>query len=181
MAKLISGVYADALFSIASESDRIDEFEQQAEFIIDIFKNDDDFKKVINHPQISSDKKQEIFENVFKDNVSSEMMGLLMLVLRKNRETELKSIIEAFLNKVMEYKGIKHAYITSAVKLNNKQLENIKQKLSENLNKQIIIHTEIDPELIGGIKIFVDGHIIDGTVKKRIADIKKELMNISAQ
>jgi F-type H+-transporting ATPase subunit delta len=181
MAKLISGRYADALFSIALESQKTDEFEKQAEFVLDTFNSDSDFAKVINHPQIGSDKKLEILENVFKDKVDNDMMGLFALVLRKNRETELKNILESFIGKVMEYKGIVKAYVCSAVPLSEIQLESIKKKLSENLNKQIDIYTEVDPSLIGGLKISVDGKLIDGTVKKRLDEIKKNLMNISAQ
>jgi F-type H+-transporting ATPase subunit delta len=57
-------------------------------------------------------------------------------------------------------------------------MNEIKEKLANKFNKQIEIKAVVDPALIGGVKIRVCGHLIDGTVKKQLDDIKKSLLEI---
>ena len=95
----------------------------------------------------------------------------------KNRETEILNILETFLNLVKEYKGITTAFIYSATQLSDSQLSAIKEKLSKKLNKDVIIKAYIQPELIGGMLINVDGKVIDNSIKKSLVDIKKSLIN----
>ncbi|WP_250278068.1 F0F1 ATP synthase subunit delta [[Clostridium] colinum] len=178
MAKLISKRYAVALFELAKETDKVDLFNNQVELIYNSIKSDKDFLAVLNHPRISSSEKFNLFQNIYKDNISEEILGLISIVVNKNRETEMLEILETFLELVRDYKGITTAYISSAKALSEEQVNNIKQSLSKNLNKEIIIKTEVKPELIGGLLINVDGKVIDNSIKKSLEDIKKVLLII---
>ncbi|MCD8090706.1 MAG: ATP synthase F1 subunit delta, partial [Clostridiales bacterium] len=97
-------------------------------------------------------------------------------VFSKNREKQLPQIFEGFIELALESKGILTAYVESAVPLKPKYTEKIKKKLSKNLNKEIVIKEIVDESLIGGLKISVDGHVIDGTIKKQIGDLNKMLI-----
>ena len=177
MGKLISKRYAVALFDLAKETNKVDEFNAQVQFIFDSIKDNNEFLVVLNHPTVSVAEKFSLFENVFKDNVSEEILGLISIIVNKNRETEILNILETFLNLVKEYKGITTAFIYSATQLSDSQLSAIKEKLSKKLNKDVIIKAYIQPELIGGMLINVDGKVIDNSIKKSLADIKKSLIN----
>ena len=58
-------------------------------------------------------------------------MGLLVLIIRKNREEYLLDVLNAFLDKVKEYKGIVTATVISAVALDNEQISQIKMLLTK--------------------------------------------------
>ncbi len=53
MAKLVSNVYGDALFELAVESGRVDDFLKEAEGVIEVVKKDDGFSQMMNHPKIN--------------------------------------------------------------------------------------------------------------------------------
>ena len=177
MAKLISKRYAVALFELAKETDKMDLFNEQVELIYDSIKNDKDFLTVLNHPRISGGEKFNLFQNIFKDNISEEILGLISIVVKKNRETEMLEILETFLELVKDYKGITTAYVYSAIALKDEQLAKIKENLSKNLNKEVIIKADVKPELIGGLVINVDGKVIDNSIKSNLENIKKRLIN----
>lgn len=176
MAQLISKRYAEALFQLALEKNCVDKYSDEIKLMHDCLVSDDEILRVLNHPQISSDKKIEILTIAFKDSISEDIIGLLNIVFRKNRENELIDILDTFLKKVLEYKGIVKAVVESAVALNNDKLNEIKEKLSNKLNKQVEIETKVVPELIGGLKISVVGHVIDNTVSSQIKALKKTLL-----
>ncbi len=177
MAKLISKRYAVALFELAKETDKIDIFNKEVELIFTSIKEDKDFLTVLNHPRISGEEKFNLFKEIYKDNISEEILGLIAIIVKKNREEEILEILETFLELVREYKGITTAYIYSAMPLSEKQISDIKQNLAKNLNKEIIVEASVKPELIGGILINVDGKVIDNSIKKSLEDIKKSLIN----
>jgi len=178
MAQLVAGRYANALFDLALESSKIDVFEDEVKLVLDTMENDKEFLLVFNHPQVSGEEKMNILETAFKGKISDEIMGLFSVALRKNRETQIIDMLKIFVKKAEEYKGVETAYVTSAKPLSDEQIQSIKEKLSINLNKRIFIQADVDESLLGGVCIKVAGHIIDGSIKKQLDDLKKQLLNI---
>lgn len=176
MAGLISNRYAEALFQLALEENCVDKYSDEIKLIYDTLTSDGEILRVLNHPQISSDKKMDILKSAFKDSVDENIIGFLSIIFRKNRENELTEILDTFLGKVLDYKGIVTATVESAVSLKKSKLDEIKEKLSIKLNKQVKVEARVVPELIGGLKITVSGHVIDNTVKSQLDDLKKTLL-----
>lgn len=177
MAKLISKRYAIALFELAKEKNNLEQLNTEISFILDSINNNPEFFTIFTHPQISGGEKFQLFKNIFTDNVSEDIIALVSIVINKNRESEIKNIFNEFISLFEEHKGIKTAYVYSAKELSEAQINSIKEKLSQNLNKEIIIKTEIQPDLIGGIKINVGGFLIDNSIKKQLKDIKNSFNN----
>ena len=178
MAGIISGRYAEALFQLAIEQNCIDKYSDEVKLVYDTLTSDSEILRVLNHPQIGADKKLDILNTAFKDSVDSDILGFLSIIFKKNRENELTDILDTFLRKVLDYKGIVTAVVESAVPLKESRLNEIKDKLSSKLNKQVEIEAKVVPELIGGLKIAVCGHIIDNTVKSQLDAMKKTLLDL---
>lgn len=178
MAKLVAKRYAQALFDLAIENNELEILEQQLTEIFKIISNDKEFIGLINHPNISFNEKISIMNNIFKDKVSETFLGLLQIVFKKNRETELLDIIHIFLEKAKEHKGLLTAIVTSAIELSDEKAEEIKSKLSKITNKQVEIKKIVDKALIGGMHIEIDGYVIDGTIKNQMANMKNQLLNL---
>lgn len=178
MAQLISNRYAEALFSLAIENNEIDILAEQVHMIYDALCHDVEFFNLLNHPQISNEEKLSIIQNIFGDKVHNSIYGLLSVVFTKGREDELKNILFDFIEKVKEHKNIVEAEVVSAIPLTEEQILNIKTNLSKKLNKQVEMKLIVDTTLIGGLYIKVAGHVIDGSIKRHIDDMKKQLINI---
>lgn len=178
MAGIISRRYAEALFQLAVEQNCVDKYSDEVKLVYDTLTSDSEILRVLNHPQIGSDKKLYILNSAFKDSVDNDILAFLSIIFKKNRENELTDILNTFLNKVLDYKGIVTAVVESAAPLKESKLNEIKDKLSSKLNKQVEIEAKVVPELIGGLKIAVCGHIIDNTVKSQLEDMKKTLLDL---
>lgn len=175
MAQLISSRYAKALFDLAIESNKIDEFENQVRIVYEILKTEKEFMQILQHPQIEVDEKIKILQKAFKSNILNEIMGLLTLIIQKNRQEHLLEVLNIFLDEVKKYKGIVTATVISAVPLNNEQINMIKVKLISNLKKQIQIETQVDPSIIGGLKIRVGDSILDASIEGKLHSLKTSL------
>lgn len=176
MDRIISDRYAAALFSLAVENNAVDRYEEQIKTILDVISSDNEIMKVLTHPDINGEDKMQILANTFKETVDDDVMGLFSVIMKKNREKQLVEILEIFLEKAKEYKGIKEAVVESAVPLSLEKLKTIEEKLGNKLNKQVVASCVVVPELLGGLRISIGGHIIDKTIKRQIEDMKRQML-----
>lgn len=72
-------------------------------------------------------------------------------------------------------KGEIIARVVSATPISQSQIKTIKELVSRKVNQEVTISTAIDPELIGGFYVVVDGHFYDATVRTRLKGMKKDL------
>jgi len=166
----LSVIYASALFDIALQQDAVDEFLNQATFLLESL-SDDEFQHVLVHPQIAAAEKQEIFSKAFAGKIHEDLLGFLYLVADKNRERYLIPALKALIGFIERHNKIVTARVLSAAPYDEEQAESLRAILSEKLDKHVELDLKVDPSLIGGPYIFVDGYYIDWTVKKRLRDL----------
>ncbi len=182
MAKLVSKTYGDALFELALESGKVDALFDEAKRMLEIIQTNEDLAKMMNHPKIVIEEKQNIIESVFKDRASKEMTGLLLMIIAKGHYQEFDGVLKYFIEQVKEYKKIGTAYVTSAMDLSLMQKDAIRRKLLETTNYvQFEFIYEIDPSLIGGIVIRIGDRVVDGSVKNKLARLTGELSKLKLQ
>ncbi|HHW68352.1 MAG: F-type H+-transporting ATPase subunit delta [Epulopiscium sp.] len=178
MAQLISKRYAKALFDLAIETNKIDELESQSRVTREILESEKEFMQILQHPQISKEEKIQLIKDTFSSKVSDELLGLLILVVQKGRQEYLLEILNTFLDEVKEHKGIVTAVVVSAVPLKNEQLEKIKLNLTSSVKKQIQIETQVDPSIIGGLKIRVGDRVLDASISGQLQGLKASLYDM---
>lgn len=179
MAKLVAQTYGEALFEIAMEENLSDIMLEEVQAIGDILKQNPDFDKMMLHPKISKIEKQDIMKNVFEGKVSNEMIGFLELVLSKERYVDLKDIFDYFVDKMKEEKKIGVAYVTTAAEISEEKKKVIENKLLETTGYlKMEMHFAVDPELIGGMVIRIKDRVVDSSIRTKLAEIRKELLQI---
>ena len=77
---------------------------------------------------------------------------------------------------IKRIKNITRVNITSAIELNDDRKNDIKTKISERLNKDIICDWGVDNEIIAGLIFKIDESIIDNSVRHKLEDLSKEII-----
>ena len=95
MAKLVSKVYGDALFELAVEQDKLESVRDEVQSVSQALKDNPDFLPTLMHPDMTMEKKQEMVKKVFSS-ASDDMMGLIDVMIRKNRIGELGKVMDYF-------------------------------------------------------------------------------------
>ena len=73
--------YALALYEIAEEKGKVEEFLEDLRVICDLIDNNKDFQEVIKHPQISTRKKKQTFINIFKGKIDNKLLSFLIILI----------------------------------------------------------------------------------------------------
>ena len=179
MAKLVSKTYADALFRLAVEENKVDEMNSEVLALIDILDKNPDLAKVMSHPSVDKNEKIDAITNIFKGRVSGELCGLLNQVVVNNRYTYIDDILSCFVGMVKEYKKTGVAYVVTPSQLSDAQKKKIEQKLidtTEYVNMEM--NYDIDPSLIGGMRIRIGDRVIDSSISTKLNELAKELRRI---
>ena len=170
----LSTRYATAVFELEKESGTVDESLAQAIFLRNTL-NDAECSKIISHPHISAAKKIEFIKKAFTGNFSENLLGMVYLAINKNRESFLVPALDVLIEMINAYKLKTTAQVVSAVALTETQLSALKATLTKKLNKQVDIAAKVDPSVIGGFSVFVDGYLMDRTIKKQFSELNKKL------
>jgi len=181
VAELVSSRYSDAFFDLGLQNGQLERFAEDAGLVLsmlEVNENDADssgLRDFLFHPQISEDSKIGVVEASLKGKVCDEIVGLIVIVIKKQRERELPAVLTAFLKKVDEHNELAEAHVTSAVPIDEGRLETIRGILSEKFGKKIVIKTSIDQELVGGFKVLIQGYSFDRTIKGSLNELKASI------
>ena len=169
--------YALALYQVAEEKGKVEEYLNDLREICDLIDNNKDFYEVIKHPQISTRKKKQTFINIFKGKIDEELLSFLLILIEKDRmlflREKLNEMEKIHLDKLNVLQGI----VKTTIPLEEYEYNSLVEKLEKKYNKDIILKKIIDPEILGGIYVRIGNDIIDGTVKTRLEDLKKLMLN----
>ena len=179
MAKLVSKTYGEALFETAMEGQKAEELLEEVRTVREILEQNPEFDNLMKHPSVPKLEKMQVVEQVFKGNVSDELTGLLKLVVEKERYRDLQAIFQYFIDKVKEVSGIGVAYVTTATELTPEQKESVKAKLLATTSYQTMeMHYQTDTSLIGGMVIRINDRVVDSSIRTKLNDLTKQLLQI---
>ena len=179
MAKLISKTYGDALLEIAGEENKVDLLLEEVTAVMAILKDNPEFSKLMNNPQISVDEKQTVMSNVFEGRISNELMGFFSMIVNKGRYDHIDEILTYFQDEVKKIKGIGVAYVTTPLELSDTQKKNVEKKLLETAGfKQMEMHYDIDTELVGGMRIRLGDRVVDSSIHTKILKMQQDMMKV---
>ena len=180
MAKLISKTYGEALFELALEKNELDTMAEQVALLAEAFAENPELTKLLSHPKISKEEKISVVENIFKGRFSDDIVGFLVIIVEKDRGSEMESILELFQAKVREYKKIGVALVTSAVELSEAQKAKVEHKLLEQTAyEQFEITYVVDASLIGGMIIRIGDRVVDSSIRSKLDLMTRDLRKIS--
>lgn len=167
--------YALALYSLALEDDRVIDYQNEIKVLIKVIKENKDIINILDSNFMTLEEREKIVDNIFK-NVDKDIINLIKVVINNNRSLYLIDIFYAFNSLCNEYRGVKEGFVYSTVPLNENELALISEAISKKEGVSLELKNEIDPTLIGGVKVVIKDHIYDGSVKYHIESMKNSLL-----
>lgn len=167
--------YAQALLMIANERNALDEYEKELKRFAQILQEEPKIKALMDNPKIPPEEKKQVLEKILKGSFNEIIRNFLHLIIDKRRESNYLDIIQEFMNYADEARNILDAEVRSAVQLLDKDFRELEKKLSQASGKTVRLKSIIDPSLIGGIVVRLGDTVIDGSVVKKLALLKKRL------
>ena len=167
--------YATALFELSQENGLVNEFMEQASFLRENLMSQEALA-LLNHPRISAERKNAFLEDAFKQHVHPDLLHFMKLAIAKNRESFIIPALTALIDMIKVYNRQTTARVVSAVPLSDEQAGRLAALLSRKLGKTVDVYVLVDPRVIAGISIHVDGYFVDQTARTLMGKMKDDLL-----
>jgi F-type H+-transporting ATPase subunit delta len=166
--------YAEPFYLVAKEAGEVEHVRNDLSILAFAWKNDD-FPSFILSPEIKSASKIELLRALLPD-ASKLTMNFLQLVFERGREEVLVDIYSEFMKRLRKDAGIVSAHATSAVAISEEQRADLAKRLSTSLKKTVELDSKVDESILGGMIVEIEGKRYDGSVSRRLEDLKHEMM-----
>ena len=169
--------YSQALFELAFENNSLNEIENQVSSILELIDKSEDFKDLIKDPTNKIEDQIKIMDTISDQYKFNELLKKFIgFVVSKRRFFYIKKILIDFLTVCSNARGEVQAELSVAKKLNEKEINNIKDELSAIFGSNIKLNHKQDPSLIGGLIIKVGSTMVDTSIKNKLQQIEKKMI-----
>lgn len=168
--------YSLALYEVAEEKGKIEEYRKAFKEIIQVIYGNEELLQLIKHPQISTSKKKKIFIKIFKGKIDEDLLSFLLILIEKGRILYLKEKQRELEKIYFERHNMLLAHIKTVIPLDEEDRRDLKEKLEKKYNKEVVLKEEIDRSIIGGVYVRVGDDVIDGTIKSKLNEMKRLML-----
>ena len=166
--------YASALLSIAIDENKVIDYQKEVKELAKIIKDNPDFLLLLDSRFLTvSERKEKVSEILV--NFSTDVINFIKIIVEHNRVNYLEDILQAFNTLCNENRDILEGLIYTAFPLDEKTFNKIKNKISQVEHHDVDLVTKIDPSLIGGVKVVINSHIYDGSIKNQLEQMQVDL------
>lgn len=176
MAELtVENTYAQALYDAANEAGNAARVFDETKELINILEKNQDFKAFLVSPAISAKDKKKVLDEMFEGHMADELLNFLCLLVDKRRITNLEGMMRSYEKIYNHLDGIVDGVIYSVKPLSDEQLEGFSKEVAKLIGENIKLHNKLDESLIAGVKILIDGKIIDASYRNELNKIALEI------
>jgi F-type H+-transporting ATPase subunit delta len=174
---LTKNSYSRALFELASENNSINDIEIQVLAILGLIDKSKDFKDFIKDPTNKIEDQLKVINTISNQFKFNELLKKFIgLLVSKRRFFYVEKILNDFLSICSNARGEIQAELSAAKNLNENEINNIKNELSSTFGSNIKLNHKYDPSLIGGLIIKVGSTMIDTSIKNKLQQIEKKMI-----
>ncbi|UCE06378.1 MAG: F0F1 ATP synthase subunit delta [bacterium] len=165
--------YAKALFELAQQKNQVDRILEEFKSFLMLIEQDAELHSFLNLPY--DRKREQILSEQLKRRFSELFFNFLLVVLKNKRLNLIHQIYASFENKVDSYYHRVRAEAITAFPLSDNKLLEVSHKLAGYLNTEVTIENRIDPSIIGGIIIRLNGKMFNGSLSEQFKKLKHYL------
>lgn len=177
MAELtIALTYGSALFQAAAEVNKKDRILEEAAEVLGILEQEPELFAFMNTPVVPALEKKTVLTKIFKDRICDELLNLICIMVDKGRVRHFPKVVKVYRDLINKEEGFSYGKIYSVRPLSQVQLAKFEEETGRLLQQNVKLENETDPRLIGGITIFIDGKVIDASLRKRLDDLSSTII-----
>ena len=165
--------YAQAIFELAREQDQLDQWAGDLQ-LVDQALQDEDFKAFLKHAEVPTADKVRAISTVL-GTVDPRVQNLVHILVTGGLVDLLPQWHEAYEALLDEHRGRQRVEVTSAIPLEDQELERITNVLSGLIQKAVVATTVVDESILGGVVIRMGDRLLDGSARSRLNELRLSL------
>ncbi|MBE5860345.1 MAG: ATP synthase F1 subunit delta [Butyrivibrio sp.] len=168
-------LYGQSLYDLALSENLTDDILGQMESVKEIFKENPDYITLLSEPSIPKKERLKLVDEAFDGQLQPYLLNFIKILVERGLLRQFSACSRRFRESYNKDHGIAEAIVTSAITLNDSQIDALKHKLESITGKKILLSQKTDASVLGGIRVDIEGKLFDGTVQGRLDELRKKV------
>ncbi len=171
--------YAQALFGAARDREEIEDTLENLKEFADALDESEELSEFFYGVHIPEGQKRQAIDALTED-MTTSTRNFLKLLIDNNRTEILEDVVPRFEDLVEEYQGKVEVELTTAVELSEETLDQMRSRLGEMLGREVLLETNINPNLLGGAIFRVGEMQVDRSIRGQLQGLREEMLERGA-
>ena len=167
---------AAALLVVAKEIDAVDEVQRSIKLVLELLKKDAQFRAFMQSKRFTIEQKTEVIKFGLQDVCNPLIQELLIIEIDQNPTILMRDLSYIFDAMVKDELNIVPVEAHVADELSVDELAYLQKTLEESIGKDTELDLKIDPSLLGGIKLRIENTYLDASIKNKMDNLRRELL-----
>ena len=171
-------LYGQSLYDLAVEESLTDDILGEMEAVRGIFKENPDYVTLLSEPSVPKNERLQLVDESLGESLTPYHLNFIKILIEKGLLREYSACYKRFRKAYNETNGIADALVTTAVALDEGQLKTLKEKLEKISGKKVLLQQKTDPDILGGVRVDLEGQLFDGSVKGRLSELRRKVDDV---
>lgn len=167
--------YAEALFQVVRAEGELDRVDDELFRFGKLLESNYELKQALSDQSMDLSRRRALLEELLAGKVSEHTLGLLTFIVAQGRARQLPQILDELGDLAAQARNTAVAEVRSAVPLDQRQRDELAAALSKATGKNVEVKVLVDRSVIGGVVAKVGDTVIDGTVRRRLDQLKEQV------
>jgi ATP synthase F1 delta subunit len=174
----IARAYADALFEVAKDRDKLDDVRDQLGELADAIDENRELSVFFFSPYFSTEEKRQGIERVVSG-ADEEVVNFLELLVDKHRMPAIFRIRERFDELWAEENKRLEVRLTSAVELDERVVKDVASEIEKRTGRTVDLENDVDESILGGLVLRVGNMVLDASIRSKLEKLRKEIAQVA--
>ena len=170
----IARPYAQAVFELARDDGRFDEWSESLQNLCEIVEHSD-IKALISDPRIARQQVLDVLLEIGGERFDEQTQNLVRILGHYRRLSSLPAIARQYETLRAEAEGIIEAELETAFEIDDEHLSSLVGALESKLGRKVRLSSSTNPDLLGGVVIRAGDWVVDDSVRARLDKLSTSL------
>jgi len=172
----VGRLYAEAMLALAEEQGQSDALLEELKDLAGSLDQSPKLEHFLASPLVDEEGRARVIEELFRGRASDLLVDSLQVINRKGRLGQLRAIAESYRRAHRDLRGWVDVHVRTAVPLTGALRARLEGSISGFTGRKPALFEKVDPALIGGMVVEVEGKKIDASVASRLRDLSEALL-----
>lgn len=172
----VGRLYAEAMLVLAEERGQSEALLDELRELVEFLDQNPKVEHFLSSLMVDEEGRARVLNDVFKGQASDLLLDSLQVINRKGRLGQLRAIVESYRAALRDLRGWVDVKVRSAVPLDDAQRGRLQETLAASTGRKPALIERVDPSLIGGLVVEVEGKKFDASVASRLQDLSEALL-----
>lgn len=167
--------FAKAFYDLAREENQPKEYQEALSGVLKTLNKSEELRTTLLSYALPKERLYALIDAVWGQGLKS-LCPFLKTLVKNHAMGYFSEIVTAFSSLVNEGLGVEEGLAYSAIPLSQAELSRVEEAVGSVLQKKVSLDNRVEPALIGGVKVAIAGKVYDGSIARKLSELRKSLI-----